>query len=108
MTRYQAIQKLAGAIRKEFGKPWTQHLFTTTAKESPIYWRDTTAPSLCWEDGPYEWAACFSLDESVYCGELGKYGMPLTGRLAEVKKEINDAGFYFECQNNFTVSVYPV
>jgi hypothetical protein len=64
------------------------------------------APTLTWESGPYEWAINLSGGDSIVASELDDYGMPPEPRLKTALAKAREGGFYFECENSFTLSAY--
>lgn len=67
------------------------------------------APQIIWESGPLEWAICLTGGESLASEELAEYGARRARGASydEVFERAGRAGFYFECDNSFTLAVYP-
>lgn len=56
--------------------------------------------TVCWEEGPFEWARCLLGGSSIYAGEFGKYSM-------EGEIDVNsNPNWYVEPWNSFTLGFY--
>ena len=56
--------------------------------------------TVCWEEGPFDWAVALSGGTSIYAGELGNYSLP-----AEI--DVNCGEYWFaEPYNGFIMGFY--
>ncbi len=63
--------------------------------------------NVVWEGGPYEWAPALTGGSSIFAGEFGDYGEenPWYDEFAAI---CDKYGVYCECNNSFSLSVWPV
>ena len=107
LTKYKtpatAAKKLYEFLRHksaEFGqKPDIEiHLWSPEESESRGYSRAWT---VCWESGPFEWAACLSSGGDLCNGEFGTYS-----KESKEIKMLDAEGWFAEPYNNFILSFY--
>lgn len=110
-SAYVLLQRLAKAISEsEIGKAYGAAEGITVwgaAEHTRFSGHETTAPAICWEEGPYEWAVVFTGDEGRnLSSEYGGCNTDDATRAAY--KAVTDAGYYFELTNSFVLAVFPV
>lgn len=109
-SAYVLLQRLAKAISEsEIGKAYGAAEGITVwgaAEHTRFSGHETTAPAICWEEGPYEWAVVFTGDEGRnLSSEYGGCNTDDATRAAY--KAVTDAGYYFELTNSFVLAVFP-
>jgi hypothetical protein len=55
--------------------------------------------SVCWEEGPFEWAPCLSMGSSILAGEMSRYS-------DEAEFAVNAPSVLAEPYNNFVLCFY--
>jgi len=62
------------------------------------YW-GTKAWSVCWEEGPFEWAVSLSMGCSIFAGEMARYN-------TEAEIAVNASSVLAEPYNGFVLCFY--
>lgn len=67
---------------------------------------DGRTAHVVWEAGPFEWAPCVTMGESIFSGELDCYGTPAEEWAKEITAVCSANDVYLEADNNYSISVW--
>jgi hypothetical protein len=99
----QAVKtKVANGIAAVLKKNLTDALGTA---EITVVVDERTA-HVVWEAGPFEWAPCLTMSESIFAGELDEYGTPAEVWQQQIDAICRSHDVYLEADNNYSISVW--
>lgn len=101
---YQLAQGLAAALREEYGEP-NEIIVWSAAEHGRFSGRGETAPAICWEGGPYEWAVALTGWDGERISD--EQDVQTGAKVRAAWKALRDAGFYGECTTSFILALYP-
>lgn len=105
---YQLAQALAKAIREsEIGEILdAKNLVVWSAAEHASFsGYETSAPALCWEEGPYEWAVGLTGWEGERLSD--EENIPTDAATRKAYAALAENGYYAELTNSFVLAIYP-
>ena len=110
MTAYTHMQRLAKALReseagKAYGADQGCRMEAWPAWKT-ANWNGSNAPSIAWEEGPYEWAVSFSLNDGEKFGDSDGYQLDTDEATRKAYREMRNDGFFLECSTSWMVTAY--
>ena len=92
---YTAARLLENLIKSHCGEEATKELAVT----------ETDTVAIVWPSGPFEWAAALTGGSHILAGELSSFGMdnPWYAAVLDIQDRY---GVYFECYNDYTITVW--
>lgn len=108
MNAYQHMQRIARTLREdELVQSYGEAGLDVWPASRRQQWDGESAPTMVWEEGPFEWAYEFAGTDGRKLGhEL--YGYTTTKATRDAVAALRADGFYLECVNSFMLSAHRV